>query len=279
MGFMASSLKKIIGLVALPRSGTTVVTSVLGVHSRVKSVYEPWNAAKEKINPANRMTFDEFMTTFNINVGKKTIMLVKETATQISFLERLNELLLTAPHKCDRELIVLLRNPFHIFLSEIQARREWWGEPNLIVTTEIFDAWAHRTLGAMRKLIDMAKSFNAMLLSYEAISRSPMEISRVMEELGLEVEAAQYEFERHVDVKLVRGDKGLAARPRPLTDSSVSSRETEVNGILGEISDARSFSTIMRLHKEVASFEQAVIGRSKQHQEFTENVLRSINEW
>ncbi len=34
-------------LVALPRSGTTLITSVFSVHSKFAAVFEPWNATKD----------------------------------------------------------------------------------------------------------------------------------------------------------------------------------------------------------------------------------------
>ena len=38
---------KLCALVGLPRSGTTLVTSVFSVHSQVRAVFEPWNAKGE----------------------------------------------------------------------------------------------------------------------------------------------------------------------------------------------------------------------------------------
>ncbi|MEI9986927.1 MAG: hypothetical protein WDN69_29460 [Aliidongia sp.] len=55
-------------------------------------------------------------------------MLLKETSTDLRYLDRVAELLRDAEAPAARDLIILMRDPVPIFLSEMQARQEWWGK-------------------------------------------------------------------------------------------------------------------------------------------------------
>ena len=249
----AKAISSLIAVVGAPRSGTTVVTAALGVHSRVASIYEPWNANQSRIDVSRPATFTEFLTNFAARTEPRPVLLVKETATDLRYLLRIDELLSEAPQPIGSQLVITLRNPFHVFLSEVQARREWWGEDDLQLDEPTFSRWASRMLASGKLLTDMARRHDAILLSYEAFSRNPAILQRLTRMLGLDFERHQAEFDKHVNRAIVRGDNRVAKEPRPITPRSTEFRRNEFQGIASQLSGSPQYPKIARLQKMIAA--------------------------
>ena len=232
----SSVVRKVIGIAGLPRSGTTLLTSILGVHSDIFAIYEPWNATKKAGSVRNAINLTEFLEQTKPRLVNKTNLLIKETATQLQYLENLQHLLTTLDHEVERELLILVRNPLHTLLSEVQARREWWGEEGLQITEDLVARWAERTLKAVVFLDRMGAAHNALLVSYDALAKNVQLIETIMHEIEIPLEARQYEYEKHLDTKIVRGDVSVAAGPRPITGDSIAKRELEA-GVLRRMCD------------------------------------------
>jgi hypothetical protein len=244
---------KLVAIVAPPRSGTTVVTAALSVHSDVLAVYEPWNDNKSRIDSTNSMMFADFVRNF-VPAGKPgSILLVKETATHLHYIRRVAELLATAPSSVDRQSIVILRNPFHVFLSEVQARREWWGAEDLQIDAVTFSRWAQRMLESCHVIAGVASENDSLLLSYDAFSRDESGVQDLTRIIGLEPEPAQAEFERHLDRSAVRGDIRVSNEPRPISARSVDYRDQELAKVIDLFSGTPEFAAIERLALAFAS--------------------------
>jgi SAM-dependent methyltransferase len=225
--YTGPALQRVVGLLSLPRSGSTLLNSILSVHSDVKAVYEPWNANKG-ISFTHGMSLGEFMEVFKVDLGGKTNLVVKETATQLEYVDNLSDLLASVVAPLRTELVVLLRNPIHVFLSEVQARKDWWGEKDIQISIQVFDRWADRTVLALKKLLDAAVRHDAVMISYEfLVASKDLAVARLMGELGLRFEEIQLNFEQHFDKSQVRGDVNLATNPIGISRSSVERRQRE----------------------------------------------------
>ncbi len=255
-------LSLVIGIVALPRSGTTVLASVFSVHSRVHCIYEPWNASKTKIDITRPTTLSDFLEDFKVNTGARDVLVVKETATDLHYIRRMTELIDSVPPPIARESIIIFRDPFHVFLSEVQARREWWGHTGLQVSADVFDKWAQRTLQAMPILREMAKRHDAILLSYERFISDPQMLPRLMAEVGLDLEPPQLNYEAHVDTRAVRGDIGLEKNPRPLSSESITRRDAEMQEMLNLVSGTTHFPAIASLQDAVSELAELGVARA-----------------
>jgi hypothetical protein len=243
---------KLVTIIAPPRSGTTVVTAALSVHSDVLAIYEPWNDNKRRIDSANGMNFTDFVENFVPADKPGSVLLVKETATHLHYVRRVAELLDTAPPTVDRQSIVILRNPFHVFLSEVQARREWWGAEDLQIDADTFSRWAQRMLESCHVIAGMAADHDSFLLYYDAFSRGENAVQLLTQAIGLEPEAAQAEFERHLDRSVVRGDIRVSNEPRAISARSVEHREQELAGVIDRFSGTPEFGAIDRLARVFA---------------------------
>ncbi|WP_404713056.1 hypothetical protein [Sphingomonas sp. MMS24-J13] len=255
--------RKLVAIIAPPRSGTTVVTAALSVHSDVVAVFEPWNANMERIDSTCGMTFDGFVETF-VPAGRPgSVLVVKETATYLRYIDRIEELVDGAPPTVTRHLVVILRNPFHAFLSEVQARREWWGAADLEIDAQTFALWAKRMLSSCRRIADLAESQKALLLGYDAFGRDINGMQALTRMVGLEPERAQFEFEKHLDRSSVRGDLHVSSEPRPISPRSIDRREIELASVVDRFSATPEYPAIVRLAEAFATLPSLSFARQQ----------------
>lgn len=244
---VAQRFSKLVAIVAPPRSGTTIVTAALSVHSDILAVYEPWNDNKRRVDSADSMHFSDFVDSF-VPMGKSgSVLLVKETATHLHYVRRVAEILDTVPSGIDRHSIVILRNPFHVFLSEVQARREWWGAEDLEINADTFSRWAQRMLESCHVIAGLAADHDSLLLSYDAFSRDSDGVALLTRAIGLVPESVQGEFERHLDRSVVRGDIRVSSEPRPISPRSVDYRDRELANVVDLFANAPEFGAIEQL--------------------------------
>lgn len=260
--YVGPALSAVVALVALPRSGTTLLSAMLSVHSRVNSVYEPWNTSKKKTIPSPVSLMD-FFKVFPTDMGGKDVLLVKETATELRYLKEISAFLDTVNAPFDRSLIFLIRNPWHIFLSEVEARKKWWGEADLALTPDLFDRWAQRTLHGLQFMKSMVRRFGGIGVSYEALVSDPEPVvRRLMRDLSLPFEAAQLNYEQYVQKGAVRGDVGLATDPKPVSDNSVANRAREHASLADEIKGSQFAARIELVATLFAEAAEAGVFRS-----------------
>jgi ubiquinone/menaquinone biosynthesis C-methylase UbiE len=237
LSYDGPELKKIIGAVALPRSGTTVLTAIMSVHSNIKTVYEPWNANKDKKLP-EAVTIDNFFDVFLTDRQNKEYLFIKETATRLEYIGKMAGLLRSVGPPMERQMIWLLRNPLHVFLSELEARQLWWGEAQLECSLDVFDRWSERTVAALRLLLRTGSEFNAILLSYERlVTKKEETIRSVMDLLQMPFEEEQLRFEAYVKKNEVRGDINVSTAPKEVSPASMERRalqESKLDSILAQ---------------------------------------------
>ena len=253
-------LKKFVGILGIPRSGTTLLTAVLSVHSDVVGVFEPWNANKNRVNVEHPLDLGEFLDTFSVEISNKSILVVKETATDYRYIMQMDHLLGSIPASIDRSLVIMLRNPFHVFLSEIQARREWWGAGDVQADVDNFERWASRTISSLGRLAGLAHKYDALLVSYEKLSGNLGGVDLITRALGIKPQASQLEFEKHLDLSKVRGDNRIASSPRQISSSSVDYRSAELLEVVAQLRTSPQFSAVERLQvafDEMPLFSQA----------------------
>ena len=268
----AQKFDALVGVIALPRSGTTVVTAVLDVHSRVFGVYEPWNANKDSLDSEAMPSYREFLDRFATKAAPEAdVLLVKETATSQRYIDRMGDLMRISDAS-RKQLVLILRNPLHVFLSEVQARQEWWGAPDLRINAETFSLWAQRTLDALRRLTKMAEEFDTLLLSYERFAGSLRGVNALTEALKLAPEPAQREFEKHLDRSRVRGDNNVGSAPRPVSSASVQQRASEFEMIRPQIEQAAEYPRIKAIAELFAKLP--IISRAEDQQDFLQNISK-----
>jgi len=248
--------EKLCTMVALPRSGTTVLTSMFAVHSEVIAVFEPWNskvldvgndadsdigalAAKERLPPLD---------------GK--ILFVKETAARPEYIRAIRKLHENAPFPVDKQAIVLLRNPDHTLLSEVERRNEWWGD-NVALDKEFIANWGQSRGRSLWQIIEFARSCNATVIAFEELARHPAKLMRELaDRIGFRLEREQLEYEKFFNGKQARGDLNVSRNPEAIDVSRALSRQDKVAALAAMISDspaARWFEAFRALHADLVA--------------------------
>src|SRR5207342_1361383 len=96
--------------------------------------------------------------------------------------------------------------PLHAFLSNLEAQKKWWGGAHEL-SAEALQGWAHHNLPALARLLQLAREFNGIIVSYESlVADKERVVAALMHELHLGVQQPQLTFEQHVDKARVRGD-------------------------------------------------------------------------
>lgn len=241
----AARRETVAALIGLPRSGTTVLAAAVGAHPEVKAVFEPWNSEK-KSKPSTHLGYEQFVERFNVRVSdNQHVLFVKETAVDLLYVHAIDCLLSDASVHHDVKLIWLWRDPVHTFLSEVQARKQWWGSPDLEVNEETFTLWAVRSLRAYRRLITLAVRHPTLSVHYGTFVEKPGETLKViMNFLGLEFIPAQLEYFKHSGNQPIRGDLNVANNPQLISSRSSELRAAEAERIIGIISPAKYYEKV-----------------------------------
>jgi hypothetical protein len=232
--FDAGMINRIAGIAGLPRSGTTVLTAFLAAHSAVSAEFEPWNSRIEHFCHDDP---DILRIVPHLKSHQKSsrCLLIKETTTRLEYLRNLTTLLDSVPYPAQEDLVVINRNLQHVFLSEVQGRRDWWGESSLAVTQPVFDEWAKRSLQSLQMLMSVALERNAWMIRYDALTADPAIVGGILESWQLGFESAQFEFHKSLDMRQVRGDQSIVRVPRPISAASGLRRESELQSIESQI--------------------------------------------
>lgn len=244
--------QKLCTLVALPRSGTTLLTALFQVHSRFDAVFEPWNS--KLLSGAEDASLPRLLAKAGVASPGGRFLFVKETSADPSYVGFVRRLLEQAPLPLDRSLLMLCRRPAHTFLSEIERRGEWWGDA-VALDAEQFGLWcakSRRTLGAM---VALARSQDGLAVSYERLAEQPEPmLRRLARAIGFDVEPAQLEYEKHLDKSKVRGDVNVGSQPAAISDESIRRRaaaEHVVERFAAESGEAAWFAAFNELHAAI----------------------------
>ena len=242
----AARINQVVGVLGLPRSGTTMFAAVLDAHDDVTSIYEPWNARKDELAAGKlEITATSLLAEAEAQNSVARTLVIKETTTVPAFPRELARILDRAQPPIARHLLVLLRNPLHSFLSQVDGRRKWWGEDALQVTHEVFSAWASRTLDSFVELLQLAEQYKGAFVFYEACVSDPeATFGKVMREIGLQFRPGQLQITKNSDLSKIRGDQSLVENARDVGDTSVVKREAELEASQASLAGAPMFGTI-----------------------------------
>ena len=121
----------VIGLIGLPRSGTTLIHRAMAAHSRADGVIEPYQAGRAQGYCTTDLS--RFLVDHRIAPDADRALIVKETTTRSANVQHLFELLASAQLLgVYVGLVLILRCPFEAYLSQIEASRRLWKEKKLI---------------------------------------------------------------------------------------------------------------------------------------------------
>jgi len=245
---------KICTMVALPRSGTTLLTSMFSVHSKVEAVYEPWNSKVLNDETDADAQLSVVAAKGNLPDLSGKILFIKETAVRPRYINYMQKLHDTAPFPVEKHAIVLLRDPDHTLMSEIDRRNEWWDGQGRIDESYL-KVWCGERGLSLWRMLRFGMAANAMAIAFEEVAARPEQVmGELAARIGFCLEREQLEYEKHVDSSRVRGDQNVAASPQKIDLSRAVSRGEKVAVLVGIVSDtpyANWFAAFRSLHNHV----------------------------
>lgn len=232
-GVMANSRSKqqfsdIVAIIGLPRSGTTLATSVFDAHPFSVACYEPWNRVKgTDLSP--EQSPEDLVDRFDLNRSPDAnIFVVKETTVDSKSIQWLTKFLNHNAKTYRVQIVWSLRNYRHNYLSFVEGAREWWGHTDMQAGAEGYTQWVERARHGTVSLLSLYQKFPGAIYAYESLAEDPpTTLPRLMAALGLEFYAQQVDYLQHYSPKQVRGDVSMSKNPRPISDESMKKRETE----------------------------------------------------
>lgn len=236
---MSSDVRKVIGILSIPRSGTTMLTAAFAAAPDVTAVYEPFNSDKGERWREGTMTLDRLLEDYDVDTAGRSLLVVKETSTKVEYVDLMRQVLEDAQPPLHSSLLVILRNPLHCFLSQVQGRRDWWHRPDLQVSAQLFDSWAGHTIRGLKRTFDLLHDVGGMCVSYSALVRRPDALTTILDRLGATVTGNEATFYERMDTSEVRGDVSFKTNPRPLSAESEERRSEELAALVKKVKSSR----------------------------------------
>jgi SAM-dependent methyltransferase len=232
-GVMTTSNSKqqfneIVAIIGLPRSGTTLATSVFDAHPFCVACYEPWNRVKgTDLSP--EQTPEDLVAKFELNAAPDAnIFVLKETSVDSKSIQWLTKFLQHNAKSHRVQIVWSLRNYRHSYLSFVEGAREWWGHTDMKTGAESYTQWVERARHGTIGLLGLYQKYPGAIYAYESLAENASTtLPRLMGALGLEFYPQQVDYLEHYSPKQVRGDVSMSKNPRPISDDSMKKREME----------------------------------------------------
>jgi hypothetical protein len=248
--------EKLCTMLALPRSGTTLLTSMFAVHSEVVASYEPWNSKVLKTDNPSDSNIRVLATREKLPSLAGKILFVKETAANPDYIRAIRRLHEQAPYPIERHAIFLLRDPDHTLLSEVERRNEWWGD-KVSLGSEFIVNWSRGRGRAIEQILDFVRSAGGVIVAFEEVAARPEAIMRELaDRIGFCFEREQVDYEKHMGKLNVRGDLNVSRNPERIDLSRALTRTEKIDQLQAMISETPAadwFEACRALHAHVSA--------------------------
>jgi hypothetical protein len=180
----------VVCLIGLPRSGTTIVSRLIGSQKRIQTLIEPYQSRRDSEyieNDPSKLCED-----FELTVAPGSSILVKETATRPDNIRLISNLLEKSNSSGIRAAyIFVLRSPIESFLSQVEAVRTLWQKKsNLSCDKRSITAYWNSVRQSLKYYSEFAAQYHRRFILYDRF------ISEPVEEIGRAVALFGYPMDR-----------------------------------------------------------------------------------
>ena len=241
-------IRHIVAVVGLPRSGTTLITSILGSHPAAVACFEPWNQNKDDA-PGPEMSPEQLLEHFGIEYSRKTrVLVVKETSVSFQALLWLRRFLQHNSTSRQIHTAWIVRSYRHNYLSLMDTGREQWGNSGFALTPETYERYVKRARQSTAALANLCTGYPGVLFSYERLASAPEVSCRaICAGMGLRFDPQMLEYPQRMPIDHVHGDVGLATQPQPVSRGQVDAREAQWESLKAELSAGEIDAARLRL--------------------------------
>lgn len=234
----------VIGLIGLPRSGTTLIHRTIASHDKVDGLIEPYHGKKQSDYQVTDLA--QFMVDHQIDDDPDRALVVKETLTRPKNAHMLTGLLKSArDHNVHTGLVLILRCPFQAFLSQVEAHETLWKTPRAFGRTEAsIKSFALNTSRGSRIMCENIQAPYFRVVHYGQFCQSPTEeTARMMAMIPLQFQRFQ------LDQRLKKGERrqGDPKTYQRGSDISETKRTDDVNRLIAEFPDATGMAFLLGL--------------------------------
>ena len=237
----ANRIQRVVVILGLPRSGTTLAAAVLDSHPQCTGCFEPWNAGVVSASRP-RLSIEALFQAPRVGIGKRealealfsrdrrmfigNTLVIKETSVHQQGIKWTGELLSALPGHIEKHLLWSVRCLSNTYLSHIHRSRSWWGR-DVSISVESYEQWTSRSLTSIGEILRVLGQHNGMAYSYAALCNDPQGfLERLMPHLGLAFEAQQLEY-FNADNGKIRGDRNVKFNPQQVSSSFELKRQQE----------------------------------------------------
>ena len=249
----AEQIKRVVVILGLPRSGTTLAAALLDAHPLCTCCFEPWNAGVVS-SSRPRLSIEELFKARGVGISKReavvdlfsgnrgavigNTLVIKETSVHKQGIRWTGKLLNALPSDIDKHLLWSVRSLSNTYLSHIHRSRSWWGR-DVSISIETYENWATRSFASIAEILDVVKEHKGVAYSYAALCKNPTDfLENLMPNLGLGFESQQLAF-FNAGSRKVRGDRNVKFNPQQVSTSFEHTREQEWKEWRGVLSQSR----------------------------------------
>jgi hypothetical protein len=231
-------------LLGLPRSGTTLLTRMIGLHSAVDTIVEPYHVGRRE--GFNLTSLPEFAKAKGVALTGHRTLLVKETFQRPENISLSHALLTDAAKRgVNCVVIVILRSPIEAFLSQVEAAQTLWKDKSgLAATTQQAATYWSRMRSALHVGARTALGVTHRVVTYDALLADPRaEMQRLMSSIGYDAEEAQITLEG--EKKITGGDPKAYTPGRGVSPDSRTDRSSEVAAFRSEMEKDATLASML----------------------------------
>jgi len=225
--------KKLIVLLGLPRSGTTLLTAIFDVHPNITAWFEAWSSRRNKKPPPLKSISDfkkQYKSIFGENISDDNLVMFKETtahAEAINWSEESIENMVRNDY-VDIKFIWLVRDINHTFLSRVHTAKKHWGHQDWEVDKDRFHKFIDFAFYSFKRLEKITSKYDTCLLSYESlVTNIEQTLREVMKFIDLDIHKNQLEYHLHLKNHKSAGDPQVTSSPQPINPKKINDRDEE----------------------------------------------------
>jgi len=199
-------------VLGLPRSGLTLLTSLIGANSNITEWYLPFSTRKGlgiKEFVSIDVMKDEFKKAFPNDDYKENWIISESTADSenIQWLLRgLEEL----HNEAQVKVIWINRDINHTFLSLKDASKKYWGADFEKITEDDYTNYIHFAKNSYKNIIEVLLKFENRLVNFESLTKSTVDnLKELMNFIGISYEENQLDYMDKIHTNRIAGDPGF----------------------------------------------------------------------
>jgi hypothetical protein len=236
-------------LIGLPRSGTTIAARVIGGHSLVKPIIEPYQSRRREAYEVA-----DFPTFLNDAGGTEqgVSLFIKETTTHEKNVELSLALLSSAEAAGVRPLLFLiLRSPVEAYLSQVKMAQTVWDDQSGFDYSEKWvDVFAKGSLRQLRRVQIEAERYHRRVILYRRFVREAREETRrLMAAFPYPFEASQ--LDNMMEINGPRAGDPSAWTSKEVSEKATPDRSTQVQKFASDFGHLASAGSLLKLHEAI----------------------------